>query len=57
MAIARPLQLQPILLPKVWGGERLRDFVAEEDVGEDGWPDGEPIGEVWLVCEIGRAHV
>ena len=51
MAIARPLQLQPILLPKVWGGERLRAFVAEEDLGEEGWPDGEPIGEVWLVCD------
>lgn len=51
MAIARPLPLAPIPVPKVWGGDRLRAFVGAEDGTGVPWPDGQPVGEVWLVCD------
>lgn len=51
MAIARPLPLEPIPVPKVWGGDRLRSFVSVAGSRADAWPDGQPIGEVWLVCD------
>lgn len=50
MPIAAPLRLAPIAVPKVWGGHRLRSFVSAEETGAD-WPDDEPVGEVWLVCD------
>lgn len=42
--------MAPIPLTKVWGGDRLRSYVAADDIGVD-WPDDEPVGEVWLVCD------
>ena len=51
MAIARPLRLRPRALPKVWGGEALRGFLAAEDLPEADWPEGDPVGEVLLVSD------
>ena len=40
-----PLQFDPILVPKVWGGRRL------EALGKS-LPDGESVGESWEIADL-----
>ena len=54
MAIARPLRFQPHAVPKVWGGDALRDALAPEDVDGAEWPEADPVGEVLLVSDQDR---
>ncbi|MEM1451349.1 MAG: type I phosphomannose isomerase catalytic subunit [Planctomycetota bacterium] len=51
MAIARPLRLRPIAVPKVWGGDALRRFVSDADRDAMDWPEDTPVGEVWLISD------
>ena len=51
MAIAVPLRLRPIPVPKVWGGDALEGFVSDSDRAAIDWPEDTPIGEVWLVSD------
>ncbi len=54
MAIARPLRLQPHAVPKVWGGDALREVLSPEDLAEAAWPESDPVGEVLLVSDQDR---
>ena len=43
-----PLKFNPILLPKVWGGEKLKGWYSEYSSGL------ENVGESWLVASLGE---
>jgi mannose-6-phosphate isomerase len=49
-----PIELDPILMPKVWGGRRLAETPAFEDLARSGGgPAGPaPIGEAWVVADL-----
>lgn len=54
MSIQCPLRLLPVLVTKVWGGEALRPYVTSPSgAPEVEWPEGEPVGEVWIVSDRG----
>ncbi len=44
-----PIDLDPILVPKVWGGHRLAELPA---FGGAIPVDGGPIGEAWVVADL-----
>lgn len=49
-----PIELDPILMPKVWGGHRLAETPAFADLlaaGEASAASG-PIGEAWVVADL-----
>ncbi|MFT5731441.1 MAG: mannose-6-phosphate isomerase [Planctomycetota bacterium] len=54
MSIQCPLHLLPVLVTKVWGGDALKSYVVPQ-TGDSGitWPEGKPIGEVWVVSDRG----
>ncbi|MEM7261922.1 MAG: type I phosphomannose isomerase catalytic subunit [Planctomycetota bacterium] len=45
-----PLRLRPILVPRVWGGDRIVREVHDE-LADDAGPD--PIGESWEISDVG----
>ena len=59
MTIQCPLRLLPVLVPKVWGGEALKPYASQpagmglEASGLPDWPEGQPVGEAWIVSDRG----
>lgn len=51
MAIGQPLPLNPIPVPKVWGGDRMRAFLERAPQGNDPEAWTQHVGEVWLLCD------
>ena len=45
-----PIELDPILIPKVWGGHRLAEIPAI--AGPATAADGGPFGEAWVVADL-----